>query len=188
MKKTFWSRRNFLFESGGGIAGLALAHMLDRDGLLAAESCKEAVEGNPFAPKPPHYSPRATAVISLFMSGGVSQVDTFDPKPALQKYAGEPLDGKVDGNIVVRQGFPGPLMPSPFTFQKYGQSGIDVSELFPHLATHVDEIAFLRSVYGRSNDHVQATYEMKTGPPTVRSMPPLAVSSGSRRRSSATAS
>ena len=163
MKKTFWSRRSFLFESGGGIAGLALAHMLDRDGLLAAESCQEAVEGNPFAPKPPHYSPRATAVISLFMSGGVSHVDTFDPKPALQKYAGEPLDDKVDGNIVVRQGFPGPLMPSPFTFQKYGQSGIEVSELFPHLATHVDEIAFLRSVFGRSNDHVQATYEMQTG-------------------------
>ena len=163
MKKTVWSRRSFLFESGGGIAGLALAHMLDRDGLLAAESCQEAVEGNPFAPKPTHFSPRATAVISLFMSGGVSHIDTFDPKPALQKYAGEPLDGKVDGNIVVRQGFPGPLMPSPFTFQKYGQSGIEVSELFPHLATHVDEIAFLRSVYGRSNDHVQATYEMQTG-------------------------
>ncbi len=162
-KRTFWNRRDFLMQSGGGIAGLALAHMLDRDGLLAAESCQAAVEGNPFAPKPPHYSPRATAVISLFMSGGVSQVDTFDPKPALQKYAGEPLDGKVDGNIVVRQGFPGPLMPSPFTFQKYGQSGIEVSELFPHLATHVDEIAFLRSVYGRSNDHVQATYEMQTG-------------------------
>ena len=163
MKKTVWSRRSFLFEAGGGIAGLALAHMLDRDGLLAAESCQEAVEGNPFAPKPTHFSPRATAVISLFMSGGVSHIDTFDPKPALQKYAGEPLDGKVDGNIVVRQGFPGPLMPSPFTFQKYGQSGIEVSELFPHLATHVDEIAFLRSVYGRSNDHVQATYEMQTG-------------------------
>ncbi len=163
MKKTFWSRRSFLFESGGGIAGLALAHMLDRDGLLAAESCQAAVEGNPFAPKPTHFPPRATAVISLFMSGGVSHIDTFDPKPALQKYAGEPLDDKVEGNIVVRQGFPGPLMPSPFTFQKYGQSGIEVSELFPHLATHVDEIAFLRSVYGRSNDHVQATYEMQTG-------------------------
>jgi len=163
MKKTFWSRRHFLFESGGGIAGLALAHMLDGDGLLAAESCQAAVEGNPFAPKPSHFPPRATAVISLFMSGGVSHIDTFDPKPALQKYAGEPLDDKVDGNIVVRQGFPGPLMPSPFTFQKYGQSGIEVSELFPHLATHVDEIAFLRSVYGRSNDHVQATYEMQTG-------------------------
>ena len=165
MKQSFWSRRHFLFQSGGGIAGLALAHLLDRDGLLAAEKCPTAEGGidNPFAPKPPHFEPRATAVISLFMSGGVSQVDTFDPKPALNKYAGEPIDDKVEGNIVVRQGFPGPLMPSPFTFRKYGQSGIEVSELFPHLAQRVDELAFLRSVYGRSNDHVQATYEMQTG-------------------------
>jgi hypothetical protein len=163
MKKTFWSRRRFLFDSGGGIAGLALAHLLEREGLLAAESCRAPVEGNPFASKPPHFSPRATAVISLFMSGGVSHVDTFDPKPALRKYAGEPLDGKVDGSIVVRQGFPGPLMPSPFAFQKHGESGIEVSELFPHLGKRVDQIAFLRSVYGRSNDHVQATYEMQTG-------------------------
>ena len=90
------------------------------------------------------------------MSGGVSQVDTFDPKPALTKYAGQPLDGKVAGDVIVRQGYPGPLMPSPFAFKKYGQSGIEVSELFPHISRHVDEIAFLRSVYGQSNDHVQA--------------------------------
>jgi hypothetical protein len=163
MKKTFRSRRRFLFESGGGIAGLALAHLLDEDGLLAAESCRAPAEGNPFASKPPDFAPRATSVISLFMSGGVSHVDTFDPKPALRKYAGEPLDGKVEGSIVVRQGFPGPLMPSPFSFQKHGESGIEVSELFPHLGRKVDQIAFLRSVYGRSNDHVQATYEMQTG-------------------------
>ena len=164
-EKTFWSRRDFLFQSGGGMAGLALAHLLDREGLLAAEpqSCDELVPGNPFAPRPPHFAPRATAVISLFMSGGVSHVDTFDPKPALARYAGQPLDGHVDGNIVVRQGFPGPLMPSPFEFSRHGESGIEVSEIFPHLARHVDEIAFLRSVYGRSNDHVQATYEMQTG-------------------------
>ena len=90
-------------------------------------------------------------------------MDTFDPKPALAKYAGEPIDGKVQGDVIVRQGFPGPLMPSPFTFAKCGQSGIEVSELFPHLRRQVDEIAFLRSVYGRSNDHVQGTYEMQTG-------------------------
>ena len=97
------------------------------------------------------------------MGGGWSQMDTFDPKPALTKYAGEPIDGKVAGDVIVRQGFPGPLMPSPFSFKKYGQSGIEVSEIFPHISQHVDEIAFLRSVYGRSNDHVQGTYEMQTG-------------------------
>ena len=105
--------------------------------------------------------PRAKSVISLFMSGGVSHVDTFDPKPALNKYAGQPLTGK--GDVVVRQGHPGPLMPSPFQFRKYGQSGIDVSEIFPHMASHVDELAVLRSVFSKSNDHVQAHYALASG-------------------------
>ena len=164
--KNFWDRREFLFKSGGGISGLALAYLLGRDNLLAApaDACAAAAVGvNPYAPKAPHFKPRATSVISLFMGGGWSQMDTFDPKPALTTYAGEPIDGKVHGDVIVRQGFPGPLMPSPFSFKKYGQSGIEVSEIFPHLSQHVDEIAFLRSVYGRSNDHVQGTYEMQTG-------------------------
>jgi hypothetical protein len=100
-------------------------------------------------------------VISLFMSGGVSHVDTFDPKPALSRYAGQPLEGK--GDVIVRQGNPGPLMPSPFSFRKYGHGGIDVSEIFPRLASKADELALLRSVHGQSNDHVQAHYEMSTG-------------------------
>jgi hypothetical protein len=170
--RNFWDRREFLFRSGGGVSGLALAYLLDREQLLSgapptvapADGCAATAVGvNPYAAKPPHFKPRATAVISLFMGGGWSQVDTFDPKPALAKYAGEPIDGKVQGDIIVRQGFPGPLMPSPFTFKKCGQSGIEVSELFPHLSQHVDRMAFLRSVYGRSNDHVQGTYEMQTG-------------------------
>src|SRR5207245_11221957 len=105
------------------------------------------------------------------MSGGVSHLDTFDPKPALKKYAGQPLTGK--GEVVVRQGNPGPLMPSPFTFRKYGQRGIDVSEIFPQISQHVDEMAILRSVYGTSNDHVQAHYliatrHVRVGGPNVR--------------------
>ena len=170
--RNFWDRREFLFRSGGGISGLALAYLLDQQGLLSAErvgppandGCGASAVGvNPYAAKAPHFRPRATAVISLFMGGGWSQVDTFDPKPALAKYAGEPIDGKVDGDVIVRQGFPGPLMPSPFAFAKCGQSGIEMAELFPYLRQHVDEMAFLRSVYGRSNDHVQGTYEMQTG-------------------------
>src|SRR5437762_13618463 len=161
--KGFRSRRDFLFEAGGGLSGVALAFLLNQDGLLASEKgCQAAAPGfNPFAPKKPHFAPRAKSVISLFMSGGVSHVDTFDPKPALEKYAGQPLSGK--GEIVVRQGHPGPLMPSPFKFRKYGQSGMDVSEIFPTLAQHVDDLALLRSVYGKSNDHVQAHYELATG-------------------------
>jgi hypothetical protein len=165
----FWDRREFLFKSGGGISGVALAWLLDHDRLLSAaarepEACSAAAVGvNPYAPKAPHFKPRATAVISLFMGGGWSQMDTFDPKPALTKYAGQPIDDKVKGDVIVRQGSPGPLMPSPFTFKNYGQSGIEVSEIFPFLSRHVDDFAFLRSVYGRSNDHVQGTYEMQTG-------------------------
>jgi hypothetical protein len=166
--RNFWDRREFLFRSGGGISGLALAYLLDREGLLAtaaaADNCSAEASGvNPYAPKAPHFKPRATAVISLFMGGGWSQVDTFDPKPALSKYAGEPIDGRVKGDVIVRQGFPGPLMPSPFAFRKQGQSGIEIADIFPSLSRLVDDIAFLRSVYGRSNDHVQGTYEMQTG-------------------------
>ncbi|MBL8216793.1 MAG: DUF1501 domain-containing protein [Bryobacterales bacterium] len=173
MKKprAFVDRRQFLFEAGNGISGLGLAWLLQRDGVLAAPPPATSTPGcaagsieTPFTPKKPHFQPRAKAVISLFMSGGVSHMDTFDPKPMLQKYAGQPLAGK--GEIVVRQGHPGPLMPSPFTFKQYGQSGMPVSELFPHLATKVDQMAFLRSVIGRSNDHVMASYELSTG--TVR--------------------
>jgi len=152
----FRSRRKFLFESCGGISGLGLALLLERDGLLAADCSVQSS-----AARKPHFEPRAKSVISLFMSGGVSHVDTFDPKPALAKYAGQPLTGK--GDIIVRQGNPGPLMPSPFSFKKYGQSGLDVSEIFPHIASHADDLALMRSVKGQSNDHVQAHYELATG-------------------------
>jgi hypothetical protein len=159
--KGFESRRKFLFESCGGVSGLGLAYLLQQDGLLAAPSDGCSSGDANAAPHKPHFAPRAKAVISLFMSGGVSHVDTFDPKPSLQKYAGQPLTGK--GDVVVRQGNPGPLMPTPFTFRKYGQSGIEVSEIFPKIASHVDDLAVLRSVYGKSNDHVQAHYELATG-------------------------
>ena len=166
-KRNFWSRRDFLWEAGGGISGVALAQMLSQQGLLAADVSERArrqpLGANPYALKAPHFKPRAKAVISLFMTGGPSAIDLWDYKPALTKYAGEPLDGKVHGDVNVRQGYPGPLMPSPFEFKRYGQSGKLVSEVFPHLGQHVDEIAFIHSVYGKSNDHVQAHYEMQSG-------------------------
>lgn len=167
-KKKFISRREFLFEAGEGISGLALAYLLASDGLLAAAPGSDispcAASGgiqSPLTPRPTHFEPRAKAVISLFMSGGVSHVDTFDPKPMLTRYHGQPLTGK--GRIRVRQGYPGPLMRSPFGFKKYGQSGIDVSGLFPHVGSMVDDLAFIRSAEGRSNDHVVAHYEWNTG-------------------------
>jgi hypothetical protein len=165
--KYFWSRRDFLFQAGGGISGLALAHLLEQQGLLAAEPSAACVAkplgDNPYALKPPHFKPRAKAVISLFMTGGPSAVDLWDYKPGLTKWAGQPLDEKMVGDIHVRQGYPGPLMPSPFEFKRYGQSGKLVSEVFPNLGQHVDELAFIHSVYGKTNDHVQAHYEMQSG-------------------------
>src|SRR5919198_2061822 len=123
-KSRLVSRRDFLFEAGGGISGLALLYLLGQDNLLAAPatgptSCAspEGFPGSPYLPKPPHFKPRAKSVISLFMSGGVSHVDTFDYKPDLVKYHGQPLTGK--GEIHVRQGFPGPLMKSPYSFKQH---------------------------------------------------------------------
>lgn len=166
-KRNFWSRRDFLHQAGWGISGVALAQMLSEQGLLAADvsaACSATPLGaNPYALKPPHFKPRAKAVISLFMTGGPGAMDTWDYKPALTKYAGEPLDGKVHGDVTVRQGYPGPLMPSPFEFKRFGQSGKLVSEIFPNIGQHVDEIAFIHSVHGQSNDHVQAHYEMQSG-------------------------
>ena len=167
-KKQFMSRRDFLFEAGEGISGVALAALMAQEGLLAADAhsgvsaCESSGEvQSPLAARNSHFEPRAKSVISLFMSGGVSHIDTFDPKPMLTKYHGQPLSSK--GRVRVRQGYPGPLMKSPFEFKKYGQSGIEVSELFPHIGGMIDDIALIRSGKGRSNDHVVAHYEWNTG-------------------------
>ena len=161
-KDDFVSRRDFLFRAGEGISGIALAAMLQQEGLLAAENvCNTQGITSPTAPRQPHFEPRAKAVISLFMSGGVSHVDTFDYKPMLEKHHGQPLTGK--GRVRVRQGFPGPLMKSPFKFERHGESGKLVSELFPHMGAMSDDLAFVHSCKGRSNDHVLAHYEWNTG-------------------------
>ena len=165
-KPQFISRRDLLWKAGEGIGGLAFAYLLGQQGLLAKDDVSEACSAalgieSPLAPRAPHFAPRAKSVISLFMSGGVSHVDTFDPKPMLTKYHGQPLTGK--GEIRVRQGYPGPLMKSPFSFKKCGQSGIEVSELFPNVGNMIDEFAVIRSAQGRSNDHVLASYEWNTG-------------------------
>lgn len=166
--RRFLSRRDLLFQAGEGIGGLALAYLLSQDRLLAAESTapqnclgSAGVVDSPFLPKPPHFKPRAKAVISLFMCGGVSQVDTFDYKPMLEKYHGKPLEGK--GEVTVRQGYPGPLMKSPYQFTQYGQSGKWVSDLFPNIGGIVDEMAFIHSAQGRSVDHTLSSYEWNTG-------------------------
>jgi hypothetical protein len=153
MKPHVCSRREWLSKIGGGVAGLAFADLLQRQGLAASVS--------PLQAKTPHFEAKAKAVISIFCYGGVSQVDSFDPKPLLMKRQGEAMTGV--GDVAVSQGHPGGLMPSPWTFRKYGHCGMDVSSLFPHVAEHVDDLALIRSMYCLSNDHGPALYQMNTG-------------------------
>ena len=149
------NRRQLLKSLGGGLANLGLASVLARDGLLAAPKTAS------LDVREPHFVPKAKRIISIFCYGGPSQVDTFDPKPDLDKYAGEAMTGV--GDVVVSQGNPGGLMPSPWKFKKYGESGLEVSELFPNVARHADDLAVIRSMYAISNDHGPALYQMNTG-------------------------
>ncbi|MCC6393891.1 MAG: DUF1501 domain-containing protein [Bryobacterales bacterium] len=151
----FLSRRELLQRAGGGIAGLAFAD------LMNTEQARAATAANPLAPRAPHFPAKAKAVISIFCYGGVSHVDSFDPKPELYKRRGEVMSGK--GEVVVSQGNPGGIMPSPWGFKKYGGCGRDVSDLFPKTGELVDDIAFIRSMYAISNDHAPALFQMNTG-------------------------
>ncbi len=156
------SRRDFLAQAGNGFGALALSTLLARD---AAASEKEGGRKlfNPLAPKPPHFTPKAKAVIFLFMVGGPSQMETFDPKPTLDRLHGQqmpPSFGEVKSQFVK----PGtPLMGSAWKFKKYGQSGIEVSDLLPHTATCVDDIAVIRSCYTESFVHAPAMYQIMSG-------------------------
>ena len=152
------SRRDFLCRSCNGIGALALA------GLLA-EDLTAAPEANPMAVKPAHLPRKAKQCIFMFMAGGVSQIDTFEYKPALQKYADKPLP-KVPGLAGEIEGFldaPNRTIPSPFEFQRYGQSGRYVSTLFPYIGKAVDDIAFIYGVEVDNNNHGPATMHATTG-------------------------
>ena len=152
------SRREMLRQSGGGFAALALA------GLLAEESRASALDPrNPLASRPPHFPAKAKRVIFLFMHGGPSQVDTFDPKPLLDRDHGKPLPF---AKPRVVSGKTGNLLRSPFKFERHGQSGIAVSELFPHLAAQVDDLCMINSMHGSNSRHGGALLELHTGSDT----------------------
>jgi hypothetical protein len=157
----FRTRRNFLRRAGSGFGLLALAGLLDHEGLLS-QSAQAHTSLNPLAPKPPHFPSRAKSVIWLFMNGGPSQVDTWDHKPELAKRDGKELRGfdKTTGFFADQVG---PLLKSPFRFQRHGQSGAWVSELFPNMARHVDKMAFLYSCWTDSNNHSPALFKINTG-------------------------
>ncbi|HTU90545.1 MAG TPA: DUF1501 domain-containing protein, partial [Gemmataceae bacterium] len=152
------TRRDFLCRSGMGFASLGLANLMSSQGLLsAATDIDRSV--SPLAPKGPHFAPKAKRVIHLFMNGGPSHVDTFDPKPSLQKYAGKPLPRT---NLRTERKT-GAAFPSPFQFQRYGKSGIEVSELFAHTARSIDDICVIRSMYADVPNHEPSLLLMNCG-------------------------
>src|SRR5436189_2424445 len=132
------TRREALCRIGNGFGMLAFAGMVGESlNVASALAQSPALNGGL------HHVAKAKHVIFLFMNGGLSQVDSFDPKPMLDKYHGQPLPG----GAIATERKTGSLMRSPFTFKKYGHCGMDVSELFPHIGEMADDICFIRSVY-----------------------------------------
>jgi len=157
------ARREFLARAGGGIGSLALLSLLSGEGLLAqTQGVKRLGDINPLAPKPSHFPPKAKRVISLFMFGGISHIDTFDPKIELTLKDGMSVAGRPEFETGGRSA-PGKIMKSPWQFRNYGQCGMPVSDLLPHIAQHADELALIRSMKSESNNHVPAVYFMLSG-------------------------
>src|SRR6266566_7828469 len=152
------TRREMLCRCGTGMGALALTSLMGQAGLLTPQV--QAAEGtNPLTPKYPHFPARAKRVIHLFMNGGPSQVDTFDPKPALAKHAGKPL-ARENLRTERRTGAP---FPSPFSFKKYGKNGIEVSELFAKTAENIDDICVVRSMHADVPNHEPSLMLMNCG-------------------------
>src|SRR5689334_21154567 len=151
-----WTRREFIRDAFCGFGGLALASLLYEEEARAATT-------NPLAPKPPHFPAKAKSVIFLFMSGGPSHMETFDPKPLLNELSGQarPKEfGEAKYQFIKTTA---KLLGTQRTFRKYGQSGIEVSDLFPKVATCVDDLAVIRSCHGNSVVHSAAEYELFSG-------------------------
>lgn len=144
-----------------GIGGIALATLLGDAGLLSAvaRGADAGSMSNPLAPRPAPHPARAKRVVHFFLNGGPSHVDTFDPKPALAKYAGQPLPG---GSLRTERKTGGAL-PSPFKFKKYGQSGIEVSDIFPRLSQCIDDVAVIRSMKAEVPNHEPSLMLMNCG-------------------------
>ena len=157
------SRRHFLHANGFGLGTLALASLLERDGLLAAPVKPESFGQARYdlTPKKPHFEGTAKAMISLFMMGGPSQMDLFDPKPMLTKYHGQKFPGEIKYDNLAQAS--SKVFGSPWTFKKHGQCGMEISELLPNLAKVVDEITLIRSMTSGVSNHAQGLYAMNAG-------------------------
>jgi hypothetical protein len=161
----FGTRRDFLLRAGGGLGAVALAWLLKEQGWApaswAAESSRHAT--NPIAPRPPHFQPRARQVIYIFLHGGPSHVDLFEPKPDLAKYAGQPLPESFGSVMTRRKVAANPLLGPVRPFRPRGESGLELSDFLPHLAERADELCVLRGCHGDSVNHPQSVYQMNTG-------------------------
>ncbi len=158
------SRRHFLHANGYSLGTLALASLLERDGLLAAPVKPESVTGEmryDLLPKKPHFEPTAKAMISMFMMGGPSQMDLFDPKPMLTKYDGQKFPGDIKYDNLAQAS--SKCFGSPWKFQKHGECGMEISELLPNLSKVVDEITLIRSMTSGVSNHAQGLYAMNGG-------------------------
>ena len=152
------SRREFFTRAGSGLAGIALASLLQQDGRAATAGVPD-----PLAPKPPHVPPKAKSVIWLFMEGGPSHLDLFDYKPKLIEMTGQPMPASF-GKPITAMGTAGnTLLGTKRTFQQYGQSGIWVSDWYPHIAQHVDKLSVIRSCWADGLNHVGSVCQMNTG-------------------------
>src|SRR5258705_4197251 len=155
------SRREFLTRAGGGMGAVALAALL---GGRAQGHEPDPPAANPLAVRPPHFAPRAKRVVWLFMDGGPSHIDMFDHKPALEKYAGEPLPPSFKRPITVMGVTSGtPLMATPRKFARHGNSGQWVSDLYPEVATVVDDLCIVKSCVADGLTHVAAVTQAHTG-------------------------
>ena len=156
---SFLTRRDFLGRCGMGFGMLGLANLLDPEMLGPALAAEAGSDNSPLAPKAPHFPGKAKRVIHIFANGGPSHVDTFDPKPMLAKLHGQQLPMS---NLPTERRT-GAAFQSPFSFKKYGQSGIEVSELFPHVAANIDDIAVIRSMYADVPNHEPSLLLMNCG-------------------------
>jgi hypothetical protein len=155
------SRREMLIRSANGFGAVAWAALMGEEefgGSLAAQPMVR--DGDPSSPRPPHYTAKVRSVIFLFMDGGPSQLDTFDPKPRLDREHGQPIKAKVQPTQFNNVGM---VLKSPWKFRNYGQSGIPVSDLFRNVAACVDDLAIVRSMVSNFSEHTTANYFMHTG-------------------------
>lgn len=157
------TRREFLWQTGMGFTGTALTALLADDGFFTRHGLAAPAEGpSPLAPKKPHHTAKAKSVIFLFMYGGVSQVDTWDPKPELTRRHGQPIPN-LDADPLFKVRSPGTLLGSTRKFAPSGESGIPVCDMYPHLAGVVDQLAVIRSMYADSFAHGSGLLQMNTG-------------------------